>query len=96
MHLTGQGIAARLTHGGLAQVFFAPPAAYIDKIRLSLALPTISCLIRMSKKQDVQLSVLSFLSADLLYSIMLTIDAFVIRALSINVAGSVFGAFCGC
>ena len=50
-HLTGQGIAAHLTQGGLAQVFFAPPAAYVDKIRLSLTLPSISCLIRMSKKK---------------------------------------------
>lgn len=51
MHLTGQGIAAHLTHGGLAQVFFAPPAAYVDNIRLSLTLPTISCFIRMSQKR---------------------------------------------
>lgn len=51
LHLTGQGIAAHLTQGGLAQVFFAPPAAYVDKIRLSLTLPTISCFITMSRKR---------------------------------------------
>lgn len=62
LHLTGQGIAAHLTQGGLAQVFFAPAAAYIDKIRLSLALPAISCLIRMSKRR-VQFSAFVFLSA---------------------------------
>lgn len=62
MHLTGQGIAAHLTQGGLAQVFFAPPAAYVDNICLSLTLPTISCFIRMSQKR-IQLPATPVLSA---------------------------------
>lgn len=57
-------------------IFLAPPAAYIDKICLSLALPTISCLIRMSKKHSVQSSDLPFFSEDSLYYIMFTIDVF--------------------
>lgn len=92
LYLMGQGIAARLTQGGLAQVFFAALAAYIDKICLSLTSPAISRLIGMNKTRLQFSAFPSPVGADSSLRCVTQITVFCFLVFNSNV---IDGGYCG-